>query len=712
MGKGFLLVLLVILLLLPACQKAVKDFMDETKKENLNILGTESAESTPESPPELYLVLTVDAEEKEELLGIHGGVFDAMLDTFEREGLKGRVEILMPVDDWRVAVEDNLSVVKRVNEYPISLHSDRHEKFVFQDREVQRHRIFSSIEEIRKNFNYSGDVFRAPSLMEGETTRDILEQANISYDLTPQIYPSDKTMTFFPVRIRKKLKLLPTSLIITGGFPSYSMSHSKNINSEYMESFDRLYQQARETGPLVAVALLHPTNWNNQSIKLLEKNLEYMKSKPGVKFITAEEISSYVPVLGKNPLEFSPKVGVLVDPREDYSRNKTSFSDESFLLYALRSYGIDAQRAKVSELEDYDRIVYYSPTGKNPPIDEDVVVLNETPLEGMTPRDLLSSREKEEAGKICCRLLSQLVELESFSSKAVSDARARENTPYLDRALKSDSRCQRIKFAYLSREYSIQTGATSKLSKPQKYSLVKEDVPKIYYGTVDGVELGYQVAPHGIAKAARESFYAYERTGNRENLSRALYLVDYLLNSSVDKGNYLVWEYSFPWPPYGLEEGWRGSLAQAGALKALMLAHKHTGEKRYLLASRKALHAFSVPLGEGGLLWRREGYPWYPEYGKEHPPYVLNGFITTLMWLKEYSEYTDSSEAERLYKEGVKSLVRFLPRYDAPEGSYYDVLGNRASEHYHDMHVWQMGVMYNLTGREIFREYKKRWEEH
>ncbi len=257
----------------------------------------------------------------------------------------------------------------------------------------------------------------------------------------------------------------------------------------------------------------------------------------------------------------------------------------------------------------------------------------------------------------------------------------------------------------------IQAGINSSpgVKKVAKYSLVEGEIPLIYYGTVDGVYLGYQPAPHGIAQAAREAFYAYESTGNRENLSRALFLVDYLLNISVDKGDYLIWEYTFPWPVYGLEKGWRGSLCQAGVLKALMLAYKYTGEEKYRIASEKTLKAFSVPVEEDGLLKLREGYYWFPEYVKESPPYVLNGFITTLLWLREYADYFNSSEAERLYQRGVEALVRFLPEYDAGGWSYYDALGNRASAHYHRMHVWQLGAMYNLTGEEIFKKYHERW---
>lgn len=658
----------------------------------------------------LYILLTLDAEEKDDLLGIHGGILDEMLDIFEEEGLGGKVELLLPVDDWKVVVEHNLSVVRRINSYPISLHCDRHARFTFQDRETQRERIFTSIAWLREHFNYSGRVFRAPTLMLGETTRDVLDEAGISYDLTPQIYASPQGEPFFPVLVRQRLRLLPTSIIITGGFPEYPYWRSVAVNRQYLRSFDHLYRRAREEGPLVGVVLLHPTNWNNESLRLLRQSLRYMKSKPGVRFITAAELERVVPVLGRNPLEFSPRIGVLVVPREDYSTEKESFNDESFLLYVLRSYGLRAERAEPSNLEEYDRVVYYSPTGEKPGRGENLVVLGRGHLAGVTPEALMRPAGGRVA-ELRCRLLKELVDVEALSERALRGALNLGDTPYLKRAVRAEDACERLKFAYLSREYALQLGAAppERDAKPEKYSLVEGRVPMIYYGKVDGVYLGYQPAPHGIAQAAREAFYAYARTGNRENLSRGLFLVDYLLNTAVDMGEYLIWEYPFPWPPYDLERGWRGSLCQAGIMKALMLAYRYTGEERYRLASEKVLRAFSVPVEEGGLLMLREGYCWYPEYVSENPPYVLNGFITTLIWLREYADYFNSSEAEKRYSCGVEALRRFLPEYDADGWSYYDAQGKLASEHYHRMHVWQLGVMYNLTGDELFLEYRSRW---
>ncbi len=572
---------------------------------------------------------------------------------------------------------------------------------------MQRQRISSSIAWIKNHFKYSGMVFRAPTLMEGETTRDVLSDAGISYDLTPQIYST----VFFPVLVRPYLSLVPTSIIITGGFPDYSPQESERTNIQYMKSFDHIYQQARNGGPAVAVALLHPTNWNNESIELLRDNLRYINSKPGVEFITAKEIESHVPVLGKNPFEFSPTIGVIVEPREDYDPKKESFNDESFILYTLRGYGFKAEMADLSA-KNYNVVVYYSPTGREPP--RGAVVINKSSLLEITPEALLDPRKSggSAPAELVCELLKELTNIEEFSELALEDAKPLGTTPYLKKALIASNPCERLRFAYLSREYAIQIlSVQPPKENMRKYSIVEGEIPLIYYGTVDGVYLGYQEAPHTTAQVAREAFYAYEKTGNKENLSRAIFLVDHLLNTAVDKGDYMVWEYAFPWPGYSLEKGWRGSLCQAGILKALMLAYKHTGEEKYRLASQKTLNALSVSTKEGGLLKLRDGYQWYPEYVKEDPPYVLNGFATSLIWIKEYHEATADPLAETLFNEGISSLTHFLPTYDLENGSYYDARGHIASPHYHSIHVYQMKTLFEMTGDPIFQEYYLKWNK-
>lgn len=252
---------------------------------------------------------------------------------------------------------------------------------------------------------------------------------------------------------------------------------------------------------------------------------------------------------------------------------------------------------------------------------------------------------------------------------------------------------------------------------PKKYSVIDSDIPLTYYGKIDGVEIGYQIAPHNVAMKSLEAFYKYHDTGEESYKRRGLYLADWLLANAIYKGGgtFVVWEYNYPWPPYNLKSGWTGSLNQATIIKALSFAYLYSKDLKYIEMINKSLNAFEVDVKNGGLRITREDegidYVWYPEYAKENPPYVLNGFITVLIRLREYYLITTDKKAEKLYLEGLESLVHYLPDYDAGEKkSYYDALGNIANNHYHEMHVAQLCSLYEYTKNPVFKEYKEKWE--
>ncbi|NOZ82906.1 MAG: hypothetical protein GXN98_03700, partial [Euryarchaeota archaeon] len=241
-----------------------------------------------------------------------------------------------------------------------------------------------------------------------------------------------------------------------------------------------------------------------------------------------------------------------------------------------------------------------------------------------------------------------------------------------------------------------------------KYSVAEIDgIPMTYYGE----QLGWQLAYHNVALVARQNFYRYMETGDERYLRKGLRLADFLISEAEPLGrDALIWRNRFPWHSYGLEAGWAGSLMQAGIIKTLLLAYLCTGNTTYLQYADRALRAFEVDVRSGGLRASRQGWVWYPEYASENPPYVLNGFITALLWLREYAVSTNSTVAERLYEQGLRSLVHFLPEYDTGRGwSYYDAQGHPASRKYHALHLQLMLQMYQATGNRIFLTYYRRW---
>ncbi|WP_456371615.1 D-glucuronyl C5-epimerase family protein [Methanocaldococcus sp.] len=264
---------------------------------------------------------------------------------------------------------------------------------------------------------------------------------------------------------------------------------------------------------------------------------------------------------------------------------------------------------------------------------------------------------------------------------------------------------------------------------PKPFTVEDVSMPITYYGTIKGEYIGYQITPHNVNEEARKCFYKYFKLKDKDPedaekyLKRGLFLTEYLISQSEKETvnlngkniTFIIWRYNFDFPEYNLSRGWTGSLCQAGCMKTLYLAYKCTNDKRYLILAKEALNAFIVPVEKGGLLKIRvkdnKTYYWYPEYASKNPPYVLNGFITSVIWIGEFANETNDKEAYFLYKEGLRSIKAFLPDYDAGDWSYYDALKHRCNEHYEHLQRLQMLWLYNLTKDKIFLKYYNKWKE-
>jgi heparosan-N-sulfate-glucuronate 5-epimerase len=247
----------------------------------------------------------------------------------------------------------------------------------------------------------------------------------------------------------------------------------------------------------------------------------------------------------------------------------------------------------------------------------------------------------------------------------------------------------------------------------QKRLLDDSGVPIVDYGYVDWVHIGKQRNPVTISQKALEYFREY---GEGQTGQRQLFLncANWLLNNSVPYDNYRILEYKFPWPVYGMKPPWRSGMAQGQALQVMIRAHSITGDEGYLRCGEELLNAFFVEVEDGGVAYRtsNDGW-WYEEYAGEgdRVSRALNGMMFALLGIREYYEYTGDPDAEYLFEQGVLGLKRNLPAYDRAGASLYDILGKPA-EDYHEIHVWQLERLYELTDEVLFREYSDKWGSH
>ena len=243
-------------------------------------------------------------------------------------------------------------------------------------------------------------------------------------------------------------------------------------------------------------------------------------------------------------------------------------------------------------------------------------------------------------------------------------------------------------------------------------------IPLVNYGYVGGTYIGAQRNPITISDEAL-TYYDKYKGSNDDVYFKELLInnANWLVYNAVSHSNYSILEYKFPWPNYDLEPPWRSGMAQGRALDVLTKAHEITGQNKYLDSAKMLLNSFFVEVKDGGVTYKtpKDGW-WYELYagngGKE--PRVLNGMMFTLLGIYKYYEYTHDNNAKYLFDQGVLALKKNLPHYEYYKGSYstYDVLDNRkpAAPNYHKIHVEYLGLLYNITKEQIFKEYHDKWE--
>ncbi len=250
-----------------------------------------------------------------------------------------------------------------------------------------------------------------------------------------------------------------------------------------------------------------------------------------------------------------------------------------------------------------------------------------------------------------------------------------------------------------------------------------------HYHDADGVillnyhgSLGLKHNPNAIAQQALGYYDRYldDRIENDKNafLTQAKY---FLSHGRAVKDDIVLWEYNFPFEMRNyLSAPWRSALAQGQAISVLIRALQITGDEIYAEFAHKGYKAFcfSAREHEDGVIDDHGGDIWLEEYIVRPPNHVLNGFIWALWGVREYALYFKDKHALNLWKECLKTLesnlwnydLGFWTSYDWPQGYDSNLPVMPSSSYYQRLHTVQMEAMYNLTGKEIYRDLWKRWE--
>lgn len=202
----------------------------------------------------------------------------------------------------------------------------------------------------------------------------------------------------------------------------------------------------------------------------------------------------------------------------------------------------------------------------------------------------------------------------------------------------------------------------------------------------------------------------YRRSGDAGDRAALIRIARWFVQSQTGDGRWLT---PFPMPKYGLDAPFTSAMAQGMGISTLVRAYLLEKHEDFVMAARKGLAVFEVPVAAGGVRTETGGEVFYEEYPSDPPHHVLNGFIYAVWGLWDLVRLENNAEAKNLWDAGLSTLTAWLPRFDMGYWSRYhisDGMENPATIPYHKLHIEQLKVMYHITADRAFEEFANRWE--
>lgn len=178
---------------------------------------------------------------------------------------------------------------------------------------------------------------------------------------------------------------------------------------------------------------------------------------------------------------------------------------------------------------------------------------------------------------------------------------------------------------------------------------------------------------------------------------------DWAVNNQNEDGSWVTFAYEQPNHPYS-------SMAQGEGISLLLRAHILLNDDRYLDSAKKAFMFMIKPLEEGGTT-KYDGDDVY-FYECTEDPLILNGWIFSLWGVYDYFKYFREERCGIILSKTINSLEKKLPDFDLGYWSMYEDGKRICSPFYHKLHIAQLNVMFELTGKIVFSAYSKKWLEY
>lgn len=199
----------------------------------------------------------------------------------------------------------------------------------------------------------------------------------------------------------------------------------------------------------------------------------------------------------------------------------------------------------------------------------------------------------------------------------------------------------------------------------------------------------------------------YLETQNEKILENFMRIADWALNTMTTDGM---------WDCMGTlndsKHLTQSAMAQSQGVSILIRAYIQSNQRKYLKKATLALKFMLKDTKNGGTCLYKNNEIIFQEYVSQDNLSVLNGWIFSVFGLYDYVIFTQSKEYENLLNTTIKSLVNNLKKYDRGYWSNYDQKGTISSPAYHDIHIMQLELLYDLFKEQTFQEYSIKWKKY
>jgi hypothetical protein len=238
------------------------------------------------------------------------------------------------------------------------------------------------------------------------------------------------------------------------------------------------------------------------------------------------------------------------------------------------------------------------------------------------------------------------------------------------------------------------------LSLPARKPRDEQGVPMII---VDGQRY---YRPGALAINGMKRLDAFRDDGDPRQLQQALLQAERLRELALHRRGADWLPFWYDYPEAGQRAPWFNAMVQGLALSFYVRLGRVTGDPVHLVAARGVFRSFQrqdrdrtpwVAYVDGA------GHLWLEHYPRRRPDHVLNAHLFALFGIYEYWQVTRSVAVRSVLRDAIRTMQQNAGRYRRPGGlSRYDLVNGTTSPKYHAVHIWQLGLLADISGDRSF----------